>query len=252
MPTSRHFVSDDKDPYPNCNLPTGPWGLGRPSCPLHTNHGSYLRRDVFEVLRSKRTTDFRRIIPSRRTRCRRDAITQRLALHRVRAGRLGDATLPTSPCSTLTRESAYANSSAPSPGPAPRRTRSSWPPPAHAGYDRARPIRAPLARWSAAPGPAADESPPESRRASAAPRPSGWPCARWRCAARAHCRARDGSPESGRPKDRKSTRLNSSHLGISYAGFCLEKKRDHCGTTQATGQRKKQKGKQNGIGGMQI
>src|SRR5262245_64308913 len=25
--------------------------------------------------------------------------------------------------------------------------------------------------------------------------------------------------------DRKSTRLNSSHLGISYAGFCLKKKR---------------------------
>src|SRR5438045_5191336 len=31
---------------------------------------------------------------------------------------------------------------------------------------------------------------------------------------------------SGRPKcrDRKSTRLNSSHLGISYAVFCLKKK----------------------------
>jgi len=27
-----------------------------------------------------------------------------------------------------------------------------------------------------------------------------------------------------RPKDRKSTRLNSSHLGISYAVFCLKKK----------------------------
>src|SRR5262245_65024215 len=26
--------------------------------------------------------------------------------------------------------------------------------------------------------------------------------------------------------DRKSTRLNSSHLGISYAVFCLEKKKD--------------------------
>src|SRR5258705_8306082 len=25
-------------------------------------------------------------------------------------------------------------------------------------------------------------------------------------------------------RDRKSTRLNSSHLGISYAGFCLKKK----------------------------
>src|SRR5262245_64641344 len=27
-----------------------------------------------------------------------------------------------------------------------------------------------------------------------------------------------------RPRDRKSTRLNSSHLGISYAVFCLKKK----------------------------
>src|ERR1039458_10246318 len=27
--------------------------------------------------------------------------------------------------------------------------------------------------------------------------------------------------------DRKSTRLNSSHLGISYAVFCLKKKSDH-------------------------
>src|SRR5436853_1101647 len=29
-------------------------------------------------------------------------------------------------------------------------------------------------------------------------------------------------------KDRKSTRLNSSHLGISYAGFCLKKKTGTC------------------------
>src|SRR5882724_13118051 len=28
-----------------------------------------------------------------------------------------------------------------------------------------------------------------------------------------------------RPGDRKSTRLNSSHLGISYAVFCLKKKK---------------------------
>src|SRR5258705_3704022 len=31
---------------------------------------------------------------------------------------------------------------------------------------------------------------------------------------------------SGRPRDRKSTRLNSSHLGISYAVFCLKKKKE--------------------------
>src|SRR5258705_9331410 len=29
------------------------------------------------------------------------------------------------------------------------------------------------------------------------------------------------------PRDRKSTRLNSSHLGISYAVFCLKKKNTH-------------------------
>src|SRR5256885_10931045 len=28
--------------------------------------------------------------------------------------------------------------------------------------------------------------------------------------------------------DRKSTRLNSSHLVISYAVFCLKKKKNHC------------------------
>src|SRR5258705_6717639 len=30
---------------------------------------------------------------------------------------------------------------------------------------------------------------------------------------------------AGLPRDRKSTRLNSSHLGISYAVFCLKKKK---------------------------
>src|SRR5207253_10738367 len=30
--------------------------------------------------------------------------------------------------------------------------------------------------------------------------------------------------KSGVPKDRKSTRLNSSHVAISYAVFCLKKK----------------------------
>src|SRR5437867_8926631 len=31
-------------------------------------------------------------------------------------------------------------------------------------------------------------------------------------------------PSPARPKDRKSTRLNSSHRTISYAVFCLKKK----------------------------
>src|SRR5205814_10077269 len=33
-------------------------------------------------------------------------------------------------------------------------------------------------------------------------------------------------------EDRKSTRLNSSHLGISYAVFCLKKKRRYAGLTR--------------------
>src|SRR5205814_10624906 len=35
-------------------------------------------------------------------------------------------------------------------------------------------------------------------------------------------------PLGGRRTDRKSTRLNSSHLGISYAVFCLKKKNIYC------------------------
>src|SRR6266508_3780302 len=35
----------------------------------------------------------------------------------------------------------------------------------------------------------------------------------------------DGDPP--RPEDRKSTRLNSSHVAISYAVFCLKKKNQH-------------------------
>src|SRR2546426_10585066 len=34
-----------------------------------------------------------------------------------------------------------------------------------------------------------------------------------------------GSPRRRPPRDRKSTRLNSSHLVISYAVFCLKKKK---------------------------
>src|SRR5258705_9608437 len=39
------------------------------------------------------------------------------------------------------------------------------------------------------------------------------------------------------PADRKSTRLNSSHLGISYAVFCLKKKKMERTKTIGTGQR---------------
>src|SRR5436853_2226338 len=44
-------------------------------------------------------------------------------------------------------------------------------------------------------------------------------------AGRRHRRGtRVGRPLEGTDQDRKSTRLNSSHLGISYAVFCLKKK----------------------------
>src|SRR5256885_15275518 len=36
---------------------------------------------------------------------------------------------------------------------------------------------------------------------------------------------REESRAAGPPEDRKSTRLNSSHLVISYAVFCLKKKK---------------------------
>src|SRR3989442_7510878 len=34
-------------------------------------------------------------------------------------------------------------------------------------------------------------------------------------------------PEDGADRDRKSTRLNSSHVRISYAVFCLKKKKNN-------------------------
>src|SRR5437773_6705635 len=40
-------------------------------------------------------------------------------------------------------------------------------------------------------------------------------------------RGRRRGDDSGRRRDRKSTRLNSSHITISYAVFCLKKKTDH-------------------------
>src|SRR5947207_7538048 len=69
---------------------------------------------------------------------------------------------------------------------------------------------------------------PISRRTSSPPRPardaSGTrrgtrPCARGP-------RATASPPRGPRPTDRKSTRLNSSHTVISYAVFCLKKKKN--------------------------
>src|SRR3989442_6866690 len=37
----------------------------------------------------------------------------------------------------------------------------------------------------------------------------------------------DRTAKQARNQDRKSTRLNSSHVRISYAGFCLKKKNLH-------------------------
>src|SRR5438045_7559968 len=45
-------------------------------------------------------------------------------------------------------------------------------------------------------------------------------------------RLRDGVLDIPVTEDRKSTRLNSSHLGISYAVFCLKKKQEPEGRWQ--------------------
>src|SRR5437660_8471907 len=41
-----------------------------------------------------------------------------------------------------------------------------------------------------------------------------------------------GAERAGYSVDRKSTRLNSSHVAISYAVFCLKKKKNHFSHTQ--------------------
>src|SRR5437773_4462267 len=45
-----------------------------------------------------------------------------------------------------------------------------------------------------------------------------------------HRRLGRGRPPGDRVLDRKSTRLNSSHITISYAVFCLKKKKKHHST----------------------
>src|SRR5690606_39668323 len=69
--------------------------------------------------------------------------------------------------------------------------------------------RAPF--WPARPFPG-----PPAARPSCPRRGSPAPPARWAC--------RRQSPH-GSTSDRKSTRLNSSHVKISYAVFCLKKKK---------------------------
>src|SRR2546427_6884028 len=46
-------------------------------------------------------------------------------------------------------------------------------------------------------------------------------------ARRSSRRSRSPSDDAGALSDRKSTRLNSSHSQISYAVFCLKKKKKH-------------------------
>src|SRR5215469_18279003 len=41
------------------------------------------------------------------------------------------------------------------------------------------------------------------------------------------CLGRHWRAPGAPPRDRKSTRLNSSHVEISYAVFCLKKKKEH-------------------------
>src|SRR5437773_4446333 len=50
----------------------------------------------------------------------------------------------------------------------------------------------------------------------------------------APAKADDANEHHDGKRDRKSTRLNSSHITISYAVFCLKKKKKHMCTTQIT------------------
>src|SRR5258708_30312306 len=63
--------------------------------------------------------------------------------------------------------------------------------------------------------------------------PDDGPHGRWRAAAR---RPQDSRAAHGRQRDRKSTRLNSSHQIISYAVFCLKKKKEKADEKQKDGQ----------------
>src|SRR5690606_41249939 len=62
---------------------------------------------------------------------------------------------------------------------------------------------------------------PEAHASTVVPRRTAGPAPR--CSSRHRPRHRGGPPPSGL-QDRKSTRLNSSHVKTSYAVFCLKKK----------------------------
>src|SRR5207249_11043611 len=61
------------------------------------------------------------------------------------------------------------------------------------------------------------------RRLTLGPSFNRWSSARF--SSRDHRTAWDSRPASACWPDRKSTRLNSSHVSISYAVFCLKKKK---------------------------
>src|SRR5215475_15745280 len=56
-------------------------------------------------------------------------------------------------------------------------------------------------------------------------------------------RRRPAAPPAPRWRDRKSTRLNSSHVKISYAVFCLKKKKKTNNKTQIKKKKNKKKKK---------
>src|SRR5690242_20959540 len=65
-----------------------------------------------------------------------------------------------------------------------------------------------------------------SERAAADPRRRGGrPADRGAAAGGEGRRSLGAAPSAGGRRDRKSTRLNSSHMSISYAVFCLKKKK---------------------------
>src|SRR5687768_18405277 len=61
------------------------------------------------------------------------------------------------------------------------------------------------------------------------------PISRPRCASPAPPARRSGRGRRSTPSDRKSTRLNSSHGYISYAVFCLKKKKKESGRRTTPG-----------------
>src|SRR2546426_2492291 len=74
------------------------------------------------------------------------------------------------------------------------------------------------------PSPACSEAESEDTTAGSRPAPCSGPSSR-SAAPGGSVPSRRTAAERIPPRDRKSTRLNSSHLVISYAVFCLKKKK---------------------------